>query len=218
MTQSDDGGRRDLSGLELEDRAATLVAMMGAVQRAVFATLVELERLEWWRQDGVRSMAAWVATRYGLSPRTAHDWLRIAHALESMPALDAAFRNGMLSLEQLSHATRIAEVAGDDATVADAAVGQSVAELRRLAQLAERVDPEDRDEAHRRRSLRIRWNHDRLGAHLHGFLPNDAAAIVERAPDTRIERNGTDPDTGVHLPYATQLADALVEICSRGTG
>lgn len=67
-----------------------------------------MDREEAWAFDGAASMANWLVNRYGLSRSTAADWTRVAHALQELPALRAAYGSGQLSWDQLRTVTRSA--------------------------------------------------------------------------------------------------------------
>ena len=56
-----------------------------------------MDREEAWTFDGASSMAGWLVARYGLSHHTAAEWVRVANAIEDLPALRAAYEAGRLS-------------------------------------------------------------------------------------------------------------------------
>src|SRR5438270_13524728 len=81
-----------------------------------------------WVDDGATSMSAWLAGRYGMARGTAREWVRIAHAVRSLPFIRAAFAQGELDFDQLKALTRFVESEEDEAW-ARRATSMSPAEL-----------------------------------------------------------------------------------------
>lgn len=69
--------------------------------------VARMDRFEDWTFDGANSMAHWLVNRYRLSRRTAAEWVRVARAIEELPALAAAYGSGRMSWDQLRAATRV---------------------------------------------------------------------------------------------------------------
>src|ERR687891_2793716 len=75
-------------------------------------------------------MSSWLAARYGLGWGTARVWVRVAHALEGLPRIAAAYAAGGLSWDQLRPLTTFAS-AETDARWAEEAPGRRPAWLWR---------------------------------------------------------------------------------------
>lgn len=82
--------------------------------------VARMDRDEAWTFDGANSMAHWLVNRCGLSHRTANEWVRVAHSIQELPALRAAYRAGRVSWDQLRAATRLATPETDDELAAEA--------------------------------------------------------------------------------------------------
>ncbi|MGH7856893.1 MAG: DUF222 domain-containing protein, partial [Candidatus Binatia bacterium] len=143
--------------------------------------------------------------------------LRVAHALEELPAIGDTYSDGRLSWDQVRAVTKMATPT-TDAKLADDAQGRSVAHLWRAARRRRAASPEAEAEAHRVRRLDLRWDAARHLFHLSGQLPKAEGAVVAKAIE-RIAMNAPrDPETGLNLPFDQRCADALVEICSARLG
>src|SRR5205809_3584320 len=81
-----------------------------------------------WVADGATSMSAWLAGRYGMARGTAREWVRVAHAVQVLPAIRAAFARGELCFDQQKPLTRFV-TADEDELWARRARSMSPAEL-----------------------------------------------------------------------------------------
>lgn len=199
---------------ELFDLVGQLHGMMCAAQGRVLAAVAELDRRAAYHVDGCHSMASWLQLRLGLSARTAHEWVRVARQLASMPTVASTFVAGHLSFDQLQAVTSLVAEAGlDEPATALDAVGKTAAELERLAREARRVTAEEADDRKRDEYLRLRF--DRQGMlRLHARMADERGVAVKQAIERIV---GTLPDTrpdGTHIPYEERSADALYELAS----
>jgi hypothetical protein len=142
--------------------------------------VADCDRKEDWRQDGATSMADWLVARLGIAHRTARAWVRVAHSLQTLPAMDAAFAEGRFSFEQLAPATRLA-TPQTDAAVAEQAPGCTAAQLELSSRRSRPVSTEEANQAHRRRFFRLRPSTDDRFTSVSGRLADAEAAVVERA-------------------------------------
>src|SRR3954452_21241339 len=111
-----------------------------AAMRVLLAAVVEAAQRETWRLDGAHSMPMWLQMRHGIGHDTARRWVRVARGLVFGPELAERFGAGRLSWDQLVPAVElVAYGTGDDASVAEEAVGRTAAELDRLAREARMV-------------------------------------------------------------------------------
>src|SRR5690606_35231140 len=67
---------------------------------------------------------------------------------------------------------------------------------------------------HFERELYLQWNLDQSKLKLRGELPGAEGEIVQEALVSRADAYGVNPATGIFDPYASRLADALVELAS----
>src|SRR5438093_12794591 len=81
-------------------------AVIAAECAAGLDDIVEFEASGEWQADGATSMSAWLAGRFQMARGTAREWVRVAHAVQQLPAIRAAFACGELSFDQLKLLTR----------------------------------------------------------------------------------------------------------------
>lgn len=186
-----------------------LEALIRAARRVQLQVIAAHDTSRDWREDGVTSMAAWLAFELGLDRRTATELVSTAHRLEELPAVASAFGEGKISWDQLRPVVRVATRATDE-TWAETAPRVSAATLQRMARMARPVTPEEDDETRRLRSLVVSWSRDGATLHLRGRLPREQGATVETALIRAASQAPRLPD-GTWAPLSWRLADALTE-------
>src|SRR5215471_6943208 len=117
---------------DLDVTLAQLYALEASVRRARAEVIAEMERRGNWVGDGARSMGAWLAYRFALCRSRASEEVRVAKALESLPAIAEALGEGRLSYDQTRMLTRYATADTD----VDEAAGCSVRTLEMRARRA----------------------------------------------------------------------------------
>lgn len=123
------------------EEAAELVAMgdrlcrwaghLAAAEARWLVLLAEFDRRWGWAEYGCRSAVHWLSWKLGIEARTAHEKLRVAHALEDLPVIRGAFERGELTYSKVRAVTRIATPATDADLAASAKVA-TAAHLERL--------------------------------------------------------------------------------------
>lgn len=197
---------------ELSEAVVQLHAAEVAVHQRLLKVVRTFDDAGHWRTDGAHSMADWLVARLAIERRTAHEWVRVAHALSGLPAIARVAGEGRLSWDQLAPLTRLA-TAGDDEALAAEAPGWSAAHTRSMAACVRPPRVTDANQAHQRRYLR--WWSDEHVLHLRGQLPVEAGAAVTTAL-TRIAAESTpDPASGLHDAFDARAADALCELASQ---
>ncbi|MDP3983846.1 MAG: DUF222 domain-containing protein [Acidimicrobiia bacterium] len=179
--------------------------------------VAEYDRAELWVADGATSMAAWLTFQYGLTPRTANDWVEIATALLELPALRAEFAEGRLSFDQIKFACRLATPETDQDWASEAGK-HSASRLEAMARRKRAITAAESNDAHRRRSHRMRWDTDHRMLFYRGCLPEEQGAILESAINRLADQMGKDPLTGVYDTFDVKAADALVQLASQSLG
>jgi hypothetical protein len=207
-----DGSFDACATAELAETIGQLHALEAAVHRVLLAALASFDRRYGWEEDGATSAVAWLTGMLGVSWRTASDWLEVAKALEDLPAIGAAYGEGRLSADQVRALVAFA-TPESEADLAQAAAGWSAAHTAAIARRARPVTPEEADDAHRRRSLRMWWGEDRC-LHVRGRLPDAAGAVVVQAVERIADQAPPDPATGLFEPYESRCADALVTMAA----
>lgn len=76
--------------------------------RVVHAAARFDEELEWFRL-GHRSASSWIAMRLQIQTSTAREWIRVGHALQFLPLIDAAFATHEISYAKVRILTRWAD-------------------------------------------------------------------------------------------------------------
>jgi hypothetical protein len=76
--------RTDCSPLEVADAICQLGSAINATHRELLAWVALSDRRGDWREDGAHDMAQWLGARLGVRHSTACEWVRVAHALESL--------------------------------------------------------------------------------------------------------------------------------------
>src|ERR687891_894853 len=156
-------------------------------------------------------MSSWLAARYGLGWGTARVWVRVAHALEGLPRIAAAYAAGGLSWDQLRPLTTFAS-AETDAQWAEEARGRRPAWLWGEARRHHRARAREDEEARRTRYLRLDWDRERSVLWLEGMLPAEEGTALQAALHARAE--SLPPDPGAADPPGARLADALLDVAT----
>jgi hypothetical protein len=76
----------------LGDEIAVLSVQIQAATYELLVRLLEFDKREGWNHHGAKSCALWLAWRTSLDPGAAREWVRVARALEHLPALSEAMR------------------------------------------------------------------------------------------------------------------------------
>lgn len=108
----------DLRALELDGKiqfADHLRASMAATHRVYLSVLASLDDEENWRPDGATSMGRWVAARHAVTAGSGEELVRVAHRLDELPAISAAYGAGELSWDQTRYLARFATPDTDEA-------------------------------------------------------------------------------------------------------
>jgi hypothetical protein len=211
---------RDLEPATLSGDAARQLVELAARGERLFGALKSLaarrvSESNAWRAQGERTAAHWLARNTGTSVGQAIATLETAARLHELPALDAAYRAGALSLTQ---ANEIASAAAADPTaereLVDAAANDGVAELRercRRVKASAVPDEATRREAIRRtRSLR-HWTDPDGAFRIDGrLLPEDGAELLVGLEPFRARTFAEARAAGRRERYEAYLADALV--------
>lgn len=110
----------------IEDELATLAAHLNAG----LARFLELARSFLREGELADEPVRWLAFRFGVTSREAREYLRVAEALEELPAIRAAFARGELTFTKVRALTRVATPASEEGLLelasAVAAVGQAL--------------------------------------------------------------------------------------------
>ncbi len=176
----------------LESLEAEIAEIWGHISAATYRFLnlvAELDRREGWGRHGVASCAQWLNLKCGIGIVAAREKVRVARALESLPAIAQAFRDGQISYSKVRAVTRAATPATEETLLSVALHGTAthVERLVRKYRGAERAEDADAAERqHLERFLSFTSEDDgRLT--VFGRLPAEVGAIVVKAIEAAVE-------------------------------
>jgi hypothetical protein len=196
---------------DLSDAAEQLAALVSATSAEMLDVICAVDRKESFRDDGATSTVGWVVAMLRVSHATAKEWVRVARCLEQLPNVREAFAAGMLSWDQVRHAT-VFVTPDEDEEAARELPSYTAAQLEERAKFHRRRSRADAKESARRRFFTWRKDLNTGGYRYRGFLPAEQGAIVNAALEERARRMGKDPVTGLWDPAERRQADALVDL------
>jgi Domain of unknown function (DUF222) len=200
---------------ELEDAVVAGASRLAASTAAWLVLLAAFDRREGWAGVGIRSCAHWLSWKAGLGLRAAYEHLRVARALETLPALREAFTAGRLSYAKARALARVATPT-TDASLVDLALAMPAAHLERFLRAYRTTTLDSTNQRHHRRGVSWRYTHTDDSFLLTARLDPEEGATVIKAI-TRAADALTPPDTHTDPPgYTTTVgarnADAFVAI------
>jgi hypothetical protein len=158
------GGRQAWRDLDLQFRA--LHKRRCTVDHEELVLIREAIEVQLWREMGMISIREYLERRMGYTPGVAAERVRVAEALEAMPALDDALESGELCFSAVREITRIATRKTERAWLA-ACRGKTMKEIVEL--LAER-EPGDRPDSPRKPDLRLKNKTIKVPPHVEAIL------------------------------------------------
>jgi hypothetical protein len=209
----------------LEDDLATLTAHINA------ATARWLQ-LVWAFQDEVGSadgdLARWLAFRSGVTMREAREHVRVAEALQELPAIRSAFSRGEVTLTKVRALTRVATPECEQGLL-ELAGALTASQLERALRAFRRMTSEEAGETHALEYVDYHWAEDgslylraRLPAEDGTVLVRALEAARERVRERRREQEATGADHEVAAeafePPRSKLVEAVVELAEASLG
>ena len=175
-----------------------------------FTCSVSLIGAQGWKAYGNTDCAQWLDWRCGIWRNTAQEKVRIARALWSLPAVDAAFEQGALSYSKVRALTRVAKERNEQ-ELAHYALQRTASQVESYCRRLRNGDAEssaaDAKRALKGRSLSRQWREDGSGL-LTVELPREELEMVLKAIELV---GGTLPDDPTRSLFAAG-ADALVQM------
>ncbi len=174
----------------LETEITELWSHISAATYRFLELVAEFDRHEAWGRDGVANCAQWLNLRCGIGIVAAREKVRVARALEGLPKISTAFRDGQLSYSKVRAMTRVAKPATEDALLNVALHGTAthVERLVRKYRRAERIEEGRRADAqHRDRSLSFYYD-DEESLVIYARLPPEIGALVKKAIEAAMEQ------------------------------
>lgn len=196
---------------ERSDAIEQLGALVAAATAEMLDVITAADRQGDWEVDGATSMTAWLVGMLHVSYATAKEWVRVGAALEALPHLREAFSAGVLSWDQVRHAT-VFVTPEDDEDAALNLPGYTAAQIEEMARFARARRRRDANRARDKQMLTWRKDAHTGGFHYRGFLSAENGALVNAALEQRAQRIGKDPATGVWGAPEARYADALIDM------
>ena len=205
-----------MNTVQLGERIAELAARINIATHEMLTLVAEFDRREGWA-DAFDSCAEWLAWRTGRTVATCRENVRVAHALEDLPATSAGMKAGRLSYAKARAITRVATPATEARLLAyadkgsAAAVERMVREVRHLSRDGEIGAEEAR---HRARALSVFIDAD--GTYVvRGRLEPEAGAVLMRAVEAASDALYRAGDPEVRPRSRQRRADAIGLVAER---
>lgn len=161
---------------------------------------------DWPDDPAVPDLACELAVVLRISAHEANERLRIARALQELPEIARAHRDGRLSRDQLRWVTRFATSETDRAW-AERAPGMRPFSLRLEFLRQRRISRRAARRDHEARELHTAWDEEKRFFEMNGRWAAEQGVAVESALQQAAERIQSDPDADD--PPAARRADAL---------
>jgi hypothetical protein len=212
----------DLPDARIEEDFAELHRSVEQLEAERLRRLAEIERRRLFERDGYLSAAAWLVATFKVAWGIAREHVRVARALDEMPATRRAVEDGDVSLSSASvlataHDADPEAFARAEQTLVDAAQIHSVEDFQRVAAYwrdaaaRERAadgdaTPLDRQSLHASKTFlgRVRADAD---------LNAETGELLLTALNAQLSAEARSHEEGDDRPPAQRRADALGEIC-----
>ncbi len=211
----------------LEAEITTLAGHLAAAECRWLLMVAEFDRRKGYEQWGCWCTSQWLGLRCGLEQRAAREKVRVARALDDLPAITEAFAKGELSYSQVRALTRVAEPAteADLLMIARHATSPQLERLVRAYRGTLRREDENAaaEARHCRRYLRWHWEDDGSFVLIARLDPEDGAVVLAALEAMERSRSGGSMEPpeddaatrGADRPASARRADALVAMAER---
>ncbi|WP_313949789.1 DUF222 domain-containing protein [Frankia sp. ACN1ag] len=178
---------------ELEVSICRWAGRLAAATCGWLMLLAAFDRREGWSGVGMRSCAHWLSWRCGIGSRTARQYLAVAHALEGLPAIRAAFAAGTLSYAKVRAVSRVAQASTEQVWLTHARYC-TAGQLERVVRAYRGVSG---DRSARRAARKVGWRYDDEGMlHLTAVLPaEDGVRLLAALDAAHASLHRTTPPT-----------------------
>jgi len=193
----------------MEAELMSLASSMNMAMASWLDTLTQYDRQEGWREWGCSSVSQWLSWRCGMSIATAHERVRVAYALGSVPNIRAEFAAGRLSYSKVRALTRVANPY-NEANLLSMALSATGAQLDRICAGVGRSDPSKDDPglALAKRTVRRRDHNDGTTTLSIVMISDSADRVMDRCsrrPDRR-PRHGRRRQRRFHQPSGSDCS------------
>lgn len=182
-------------------REITLLAgQINAANYRLLKLIAAFDSAKGWSGGGtVRSCAHWLNWQCGIALGAAREKVRVAHCLESLPLIDAAFASGEISYSKVRAMTRVATPENEDYLLMIARHGtanhieQAVGKYRSVRR---GLDADTEKQQLNAREL-VYFQDDNGQWIIHARLAAEAGDLVIKAIEAAVELERTDPTANV---------------------
>ncbi len=205
-----------LDDTALDTLEAQITEVCGHINAATFRFLelvAEFDRTQGWARHGLANCAQWLTWQCGIGACAAREKVRVARAIESLPRISEAFRQGRVSYSKVRAMTRVA-TPDNEATLLTIALHGTASHVERTVRKFRWVQREwerrEADNVHQSRYVRW-WQEDDGSWCLRARLAPEVGALVEQAIEAALaaekEAAGSGPRMVVHdAPVSAETA------------
>ena len=175
-----------LDDASLDNLEARITEVCGHINAATFRFLelvAEFDRTQGWARHGLANCAQWLNWQCGIGACAAREKVRVARALESLPKISDAFREGQVSYSKVRAMTRAA-TADNEETLLNIALHGTASHVERTVRKFRWVKREMEryraEHAHQSRYVRC-WHDDDGSWCMHARLAPEVGALVAQA-------------------------------------
>ena len=165
---------------ELRRAVTDMAARINLADWRFVKLIVAMDHTRGWREGGYCNLGNWLDHRCGLGPCAARERIRIGRALERLPHIDAAFRDGVISYSKVRAITRVA-TPDTDAMLLAIAEGSSAAQLESLVRTYERVGRSGSRRASSEQRRSLTWHYEDGMLVVTAAVPAERGALVVKA-------------------------------------
>ena len=165
---------------ELRRAVTDMAARINLADWRFIKLIAAMERTRGWRDGGYCNLGNWLDHQCGLGPCAARERIRIGRALERLPRIDAAFRDGAISYSKVRAITRVA-TPDTDAMLLAIAEGSSAAQLESLVRTYERVGGSGSGRASSEERRSLSWHYEDGMLVITAAVPAERGALVINA-------------------------------------
>src|SRR5690349_13715630 len=165
---------------ELGEEIAETAAMIDAATHRFLTMLREFDRGGGWFAVGALSCAHWLSWRVGMDLGAAREKVRVARALEGLPAIDEALEAGEISYSKVRAMTRVAD-GENEVMLLEAAHELTGAQLEKACRSMRRKGSEGErpEDDERRRYVTSRATDDGMVSIQVRLFPEEAARLMK---------------------------------------
>ena len=175
---------------ELRCAVTDMAARINHADWRFIKLIAAMDRRRGWDERGYCNLGNWLDHRCGLGPCAARERVRIGRALERLPRIDAAFRDGVLSYSKVRAVTRVA-TRETEAMLLAIAGRSSAAQLESLVRTHERIDTPDRERICNEQRRGLSWYYEDGMLVVTAAVPAERGALVikalEKIVDARLD-------------------------------